>query len=231
MAELNVPGIESPYRDPMTGGLTPAASQTQLSDASLFGSNEGLSLGDPQVSSYYDLMASSGANALSGGLTAANGIMGAIGSIFQAKTIREQAKTTQQSAEFRAKMADYNSRATMIAAKESAQLLKIQGGRAISAGKASYAGQGVKVTGGGAGNVVDRFEKVSTSNINDDAVTLIANARNEAYGYGLAAMQARTAGRMAAQDGRYEANASLLGGIARGGTRLMGGALKVGGYA
>lgn len=181
-----------------------------------------MALGDD----YTKLLASDGADAFSGGMKILGGIASPLQGIFQARLMREQGKIAAQSAEFAAKMAENRRETTMLAAKAGIQQYKQQVGQLKGKQKASFAGQGVKVTGND-GDVVSQTTAETDRIANEDVIAALANARNEAYGYGVEAMQLRTQGRMALDQSKFASTASILGGITKGIGDIGSGAMQV----
>jgi hypothetical protein len=142
-------------------------------------------------------------------------MIGAIGGmfegIFKAQQMRTQAKMAEQEAEFNAKMAEKDAAATMSAARSGVQLFYDQAAQVRGQQRAGYAAQNVKV-----GVGVEEAMRRDTEQVRqDEAINMMANARNTALGYRFQAMSSRTQGRVQAMGLRAGANATLIGGISK----------------
>lgn len=141
------------------------------------------------------------------------GVNSAVGGITQAKALQSQAEYQKMQYEQNSLLAELQADDAIRRGDKDAAALIRKGDQVVGTQRAAFAANGVDVNYGSARDIQEQTMEISQA----DADRTKHNARMEAWGYKMAAVQAAGAGRFAEAAGMGAARNTMLSGLAQAG--------------
>lgn len=139
------------------------------------------------------------------------------GSAYQAQGLKSQGRMEEAQNNFNAKMAEVTAKDALDRGEKDAASIRRQAKGVMGSQRAGYAGQGVLVDSGTAGDMVDDTRRMSE----EDMTTAKNNAWRESFGHRVQASNYRMAGKMARWGSQNQAKNALISGGLWAGMSLM----------